>query len=216
MAKILIVEDEVLINELLYKNLTTVGHKCVSAFDGKEAMERIREDSFDLLVLDVMLPGLSGFDIIKQIEHTPAIFVTAKNDLNDRMKGFTLGADDYIVKPFEMPELLARVQAVLRRTKRDESFMRIDDLLIDFESRKAFRNNMEVDLTPKEFALLDTLIINRNIVLSRERLLDLVWSYNYDGDTTRTVDVHIQQLRQKLNLRSRIKSVYGVGYRFEL
>lgn len=216
MAKILIVEDEVLINELLYKNLTTVGHKCVSAFDGAEAMERIHAEAFDLLILDVMLPELSGFDIIKQIGNTPAIFVTAKNDLNDRMKGFTLGADDYIVKPFEMAELLARVQAVLRRTKRDESFMRIDDLLIDFESRKVFRNNMEVDLTPKEFALLDTLIINRNIVLSRERLLDLVWSYNYDGDTTRTVDVHIQQLRQKLNLRSRIKSVYGVGYRFEL
>lgn len=216
MAKILIVEDEVLINELLYKNLTMIGHKCVSAFDGSEAMDCIREEAFDLLILDVMLPELSGFDIIKQINHIPTIFVTAKNDLNDRMKGFTLGADDYIVKPFEMPELLARVQAVLRRTKRDESFMKIDDLLIDFESRKVFKNNREVDLTPKEFALLDTLIINRNIVLSRERLLDLVWSYNYDGDTTRTVDVHIQQLRQKLNLRSRIKSVYGVGYRFEL
>ena len=216
MARILIVEDEILINELLCKNLTLVGHKCVSAFDGAEALECIKTGAFDLLILDVMLPEISGFDIIKQAGNVPVIFVTAKNDLKDRMKGFTLGADDYIVKPFEMPELLARVQAVLRRTKRDESFMRIDNLLIDFESRKAFLDGKEIELTPKEFALLDTLITNRNIVLSRERLLELVWSYYYEGDTTRTVDVHIQQLRQKLNLKSHIKSVYGVGYRFEL
>lgn len=216
MARILIVEDEILINELLCKNLTLVGHKCACAFDGAEALECIKTEAFDLLILDVMLPEVSGFDIIKQAGNVPVIFVTAKNDLKDRMKGFTLGADDYIVKPFEMPELLARVQAVLRRTKRDESFMRIDDLLIDFESRKTFLDGKEIELTPKEFALLDTLITNRNIVLSRERLLELVWSYYYEGDTTRTVDVHIQQLRQKLNLKSHIKSVYGVGYRFEL
>ena len=216
MARILIVEDEKLIGDLIREGLSVAGYKCLYAEEGQEALRLLQEQGADLVILDVMLPGMTGFELMGQMGKVPVIFVTAKSDLRDRLKGLDLGADDYLVKPFEMPELLARVQAVLRRTKRDESFMRIDDLLIDFESRKAFLDGKEIELTPKEFALLDTLITNRNIVLSRERLLQLVWSYYYEGDTTRTVDVHIQQLRQKLNLKSHIKSVYGVGYRFEL
>lgn len=216
MARILVVEDEVMINELIVNNLSLVGHKCISAYDGEEALSIIGNTLLDLIILDVMLPKISGFDIMKEITNIPVIFLTAKSELNDRLKGLSLGADDYILKPFEMPELLARVKVVLRRTKRDEMFFPVDDLLIDFESKKVYRNNEEIELTPKEFGILDTLITNRNITLTREQIISLVWSFDYDGDTNRIIDVYIRQLKKKLDLNNRIKSIYGVGYRFEL
>lgn len=215
MAKILIVEDEIVINNLITKHLTLIGHSCYSAHDGMTALRMIRELQLDLIILDVMLPGIGGFDLIGHAGETPVIFVTAKNGMEDKLKGLSLGADDYIVKPFEMQELLARVRIVLRRTKRDANEFVFDGLTVDFDARKVFRAGEQVDLTPKEFSLLEALIKNRNIALSREKILALVWKYDYEGDT-RTVDVHIQQLRQKLDIKDRIKTIYKVGYRFEL
>lgn len=215
MAKILIVEDEYPINNLISKNLTLTGHECLSAYDGLSAIELIQGSSPDLVILDVMLPGLSGFDLIKLIGDIPVIFVTARSGLDDRLKGLSLGADDYIVKPFAIQELLARVSIVLRRTKRDDNTISFDGLTIDMGSRKVYRGDEKINLTPKEYALLEVLITHRNLALSREKLISMVWTYDYEGDT-RTVDVHIQQLRQKLGLKDRIKTIYKVGYRLEL
>lgn len=216
MARVLVVEDEVLINKHITDELTYIGHKCLSAFDGKEALELINSNTFDLIILDVMLPKISGFELMKYIKKIPVIFVTAKSDLNDRLNGLELGADDYIVKPFEMPELLARVRVVLRRTNRSEQFFPLDDLMIDFESQKVFKDDEEIKLTAKEFAVLDMFITNKNCVLTREQILDSVWAYNYEGETTQVIDVYVQHLRKKLGLKNRLKAVYGVGYRFEL
>jgi DNA-binding response OmpR family regulator len=215
MARILIVEDEMPINNLIKRNLTLVGHECVQLYDGESAVKAIWDDKFDLVLLDVMLPGLSGFDVIKQIPKTPVIFVTAKTALNDKLAGLYLGGDDYIVKPFEILELIARVESVLRRTCASADEFKVDDVTVNYSNKKVTKGGEEVYLTPREFSLLETLIINRNIALSREKLIDLVWSTDFDGDM-RTVDVHIQRLRTKLGLENRIKTVYRLGYRFEI
>lgn len=215
MANILIVEDELSINELIRRNLLLVGHTCFSAFSGPEALDRLAREPVDLMLLDVMLPGLDGFEVYRQAQGTPTIFLTAKNGLPDRVRGLTMGADDYLAKPFEMLELLARVEAVLRRTLKSRSCFEVDGVKIDFDSRQIFLRGRPVDCTPKEYALLEALVNNRNIALSRERLLELVWGYDFEGDT-RTVDVHIQKLRKKLELEERIKTVYKLGYRLEV
>lgn len=215
MATILIVEDERAINELVQKNLRLVGHTCIPALDGQAALEEMQKQTFDLILLDIMLPKLDGFEVFKEIPNTPTIFLTAKSELADRVAGLTMGADDYITKPFEMVELLARVEAVLRRSMKKSSNFEIAGVFIDYDSRQIFRNGQPVDCTPKEFDLLEVLVTNRNIALSRERLLDLVWGYDYEGDT-RTVDVHIQKLRKKLGLEQYIKTVYKLGYRLEV
>ena len=215
MARILIVEDEMPINNLIKRNLTLVGHECVQLYDGESAVKAIWDERFDLVLLDVLLPGLSGFDVIKQIPKTPVIFVTAKTALNDKLAGLYLGGDDYIVKPFEILELIARVESVLRRTCASADEFKVDDVTVNYSNKKVTKGGEEVCLTPREFSLLETLIINRNIALSREKLIDLVWSTDFDVDM-RTVDVHIQRLRTKLGLENRIKTVYRLGYRFEI
>ncbi|MGI6330904.1 MAG: response regulator transcription factor [Zhaonellaceae bacterium] len=215
MASILIVEDEKAINELVKRNLQLVGHQCVSVFDGLTAISELDSNSYDLMILDIMLPGLDGFDVIRHSNKTPTIFLTAKESLADRIKGFSLGADDYLVKPFEMLELIARVEAVLRRTQKATSSFEAGDVKIDFNSRQVFRNGQLVVCTPKEYNLLEVLVNNLNIALSRERLLELVWGYDFEGDT-RTVDVHIQKLRKKLGWEDKIKTVYKLGYRLEV
>ena len=215
MAKILIVEDERPIRNLIQRNLELIGHTCVGVGDGMSALEVMSGERFDLMIFEIMLPGVSGFELIGHANGTPTIFVTAKEGINDRLKGLSLGADDYIVKPFEIQELLLRVRAVLRRTKRDDKTLDFDDIVIDFSAKKVFKNGLEAILTPKEYSLLETLILNRNIALSREKLINLVWGFDYEGDT-RTVDVHIRQLRAKLGLADRLKTLYKTGYRFEL
>ncbi|MBQ2254445.1 MAG: response regulator transcription factor [Clostridia bacterium] len=220
MAKILIVEDEKPIRNLIKRNLELMGHTCMEASDGDEAAEIIMENPFDLMVFDVMLPGKDGFELLELVRirmkrPTPVIFLTAKESIDDRLKGLSLGADDYISKPFVLRELLLRVQAVLRRTMKEEESLFFDDIEVRFSSKKVFRKGLEVCLTPKEYCLLETLILNRNIVLSREKLLTLVWGYNYEGES-RTVDVHIRQIRAKLDLKDRLKTLYKMGYRFEL
>jgi two-component system alkaline phosphatase synthesis response regulator PhoP len=214
-AIILIVEDEVSINELVKRNLQSVGHRCISVYDGSAAIQELSHNSVDLVLLDVMLPELDGFQVYEQIQGIPTIFLTARSSLSDKVKGLTLGADDYLVKPFEILELLARVDAVLRRTKKASRGFELDKLKIDFESRQVFLNEQSVDCTPQEFDLLEVLVNNRNIALSRDKLLELAWGYDYLGDT-RTVDVHIQKLRKKLDMEDRIKTVYKMGYRLEV
>ena len=214
MANILIVEDEEVIHELIKRNLSLVGHICHSAFDGKEALECLADKRFDLMILDIMLPKEDGFSVMRQAKGQPTIFLTARDSLNDRMTGFSLGADDYIIKPFEMLEMLARVEAVLRRTQTSASTFRLDKVLLNFDSRQVYREQELLELTPKEYELLEVLVKNRNIALARERLLELVWGYDFEGET-RTVDVHIQKLRKKTGWENRIKTVYKMGYRLE-
>ena len=215
MAEILIVEDETAINELLRRNLELVGHRCRSVYDGEAAVKVLEEQAFDLMLLDIMLPGLDGFEVYREAGEIPTIFLTAKGGLTDRVKGLRMGADDYMVKPFEMLELLARVEAVLRRTHKGGKDFTFYGVRIDFESRVIEKDGQAVDCTPREYELLETMVKNRNIALSRERLLELVWGYDYEGDT-RTVDVHIQKLRKKLGLEEYIKTVYKLGYRLEI
>ena len=214
MAKILIVEDEKMINELILRNLQAVGHRCVQAYDGAEALERLDGERFDLVILDIMLPRLSGFEVMSRIHDTPVIFLTAMGNVMDKVRGLGLGAEDYIVKPFEMLELIARVDVVLRRTKAQSRRFNLDGVTVDFDNMTVTREQKTVELTPQEFQLLETLIRNRNIALSREKLLDLAWGMDYYGDV-RTVDVHIQKLRKKLGWSEQIKTVYKVGYRLE-
>ena len=215
MAHILIVEDDISINELIAKNIKLVGHSFVQVYNGTDAVNSASENSFDLILLDVMLPGMDGFEVIKQIPPAPVIFITAKDRLEHRLNGLKLGADDYIVKPFEMLELLARIEAVLRRTKKNTVTFILDNAVIDLTSRTAKVNGDEIDLSPKEFDLLEVLITNQNIALSRDKLLELAWGYDYFGET-RTVDTHIQKLRSKLGWEKRIKTLYKLGYRLEV
>lgn len=220
MAKILIVEDEKPIRNLIKRNLELMGHTCAESPNGDDAALQIAETPFDLMLFDVMLPGKDGFELLELVRlrlklATPVIFLTAKESIDDRLKGLSLGADDYISKPFVLRELLLRVQAVLRRTMKEEESLFFDDIEVRFSAKKVFRKGIEVVLTPKEYSLLETLILNRNIVLSREKLLALVWGYDYEGES-RTVDVHIRQIRAKLDLKDRLKTLYKMGYRFEL
>jgi len=168
-------------------------------------------------LLDVMLPYKDGFSLMEQkcFEGIPVIFLTAKDSITDKVKGLKLGADDYIVKPFETVELLARVEAVLRRVKPAERIITIDNVVIYLDQRVVNVDGVSVDLTNREFELLEVLISNRNIALSREKLLELAWGYDYFGDT-RTVDVHITKLRKKLSFENRIKTIFKLGYRLEV
>lgn len=213
-AKIMIVEDERSINNLITMNLRMTGHDCVQAFCGKDALSLAQDGACDLMLLDVMLPDIDGFGVLEKIRNMPVIFLTAKHETSDKVRGFMLGADDYITKPFEITELLMRIHAVLRRTKKSETSYTLGNLIVQFDAKKVFLRGKSVDLTLQEFTLLQTLIENRNIALSRQRLLNEAWGANFMGET-RTVDVHIQKLRKKLDLEDRIATVFKVGYRFE-
>lgn len=215
MAEILIVEDEPSINGLIRRNLNLTGHHCTQAFDGLSAVEMLENGSFDLIVLDIMLPGLDGYQVFERASGTPVIFLTAKSELPDKLKGLAMGADDYLTKPFQMLELAARVEAVLRRTKKADTGFTLGDMRCDFDRHQVFLKEVPVECTPKEYELLEVLVKNRNIALSREKLLNMIWGYDFEGGT-RTVDVHIQRLRHKLHLEDRIKTVYKLGYRLEV
>ena len=216
MAKILIVEDEKAINTLIRKNLELVGHTCTSIFDGDAVFDELEKYEFDLILLDIMLPGKDGFQVIQQLQkEIPVIFLTARGAVEDRIRGLKLGADDYIVKPFDMLELQARVESVLRRTKKQEDHFHFGDVEVDFMSRQVRFEGEIVDFTPQEFLLIESLIKNQNIAMSREKLLEIAWGYDYIGGT-RTVDVHIHTIRKKLGWEKVIKMVYKLGYRLEV
>ena len=215
MAHILVVEDDLAIRELVKRNLQMVGHTCCCVADGKGLTELVDREKIDLIILDVMLPGLSGFELIQELQDIPVIFVTAKGALEDKLKGLALGAEDYIVKPFEVLELIARVGVVLKRYGRNEALVQIEDIEIDLKQHRVTKGGADVNLTPQEFRLLEVLIQNKNLALSRDQLLNLAWDYDYEGET-KTVDVHIRKLRQKLGLENYIKTVSKFGYRLEL
>lgn len=215
MTKILIVEDEEAISNLIRMSLQKAGYSCEQAMDGESAADRIAEHTYDLVLLDIMLPRMNGYELLDYIKTTnmPVIFITAMGTLDDKVKGLKAGADDYITKPFEMVELLARVESVLRRYHKSEERIEVDDVIIDIPSRTVTRQGEAVKLTLKEFELLLFLVRNRNIALYRETIYENIWQSEYMGDG-RTVDLHIQRLRKKLYWEDRIHTVYKVGYRF--
>lgn len=215
MAHILVVEDDLAIRELIKRNLQMVGHTCFCEADGKRLKALVEREKIDLVILDVMLPGLSGFELIQDLQGIPVIFVTAKGALEDKLKGLALGAEDYIVKPFEVLELIARVGVVLKRYGRNEAVVKLGDVEIDLRQHIVTKGGEDVNLTPQEFRLLEVLIQNKNLALSRDQLLNLAWDYDYEGES-KTVDVHIRKLRQKLGLENYIKTVSKLGYRLEL
>lgn len=216
MANILIVEDEEVINRLIKQNLRLAGHDCTQVYDGLEAKKVLEEpNEFDLIIMDVMLPHIDGFTLMQYVKEIPVIFLTAKSQLEDKITGLTSGAWDYLTKPFEMLELIARINLVLEKTQKDSKGIQINDIYVNLEARTVSRGGEEIELAKQEFDLLEILIRNRNIALTREKLLDLAWGYDYMGDT-RTVDVHITKLRKKLNLEQYIKTVYKTGYRLEI
>ena len=217
MNKILIVEDDLHILELLRLNLRDAGYTCFCAHDGQQALLILEQRTFDLILLDVMLPQIDGFDLMEYLRplHIPVIFLTAKADVNDRVKGLKLGAEDYIVKPFEIVELLARIETVLRRYNKLSRYLKIDNLVVDTLSRKVTKGGQTINLTNKEYDILLLFLQNKNIALFRERIYELVWNDMYLSDS-RTVDLHVQRVRKKCGLEKRIISVYKVGYRLEV
>lgn len=216
MIRILIVEDERAISDLLKMNLTKAGYLCVCAYDGTEAADILERSRFDLVVLDVMLPGADGFELLEYIRpmRIPVIFLTAKASLDDRLKGLTSGAEDYIVKPFEVVELLARIGIVLRRYNKEAGKLVYGGIAVEVEERKVMSDGAEVELTPKEFDLLALLIRNRGITLFRDKIYEEIWGLEYSVES-RTLDLHIQRLRKKLHLEDSLKTVFKVGYRLE-
>ncbi|GIP22249.1 response regulator transcription factor [Paenibacillus sp. J22TS3] len=214
--KILIVEDDVHISKIIKMNLNVVNYETTEVYDGLAALELIEREKFDLILLDVMIPKLDGFALMERIRpyRIPVIFLTAKNSVYDKVDGLRLGADDYMVKPFEAIELLARIETVLRRYGKEERVMAFQTLLVDLDKREVTKQGEVVELTPKEYDLLVVLLKNKNIALSREQFIDKVWSGDYYGET-RTVDMHIKSLRKKLELQDHIKTIYKLGYRLE-
>lgn len=215
MNKILIVEDEEPIANLIKMNLKNAGYFCEVAYDGKAGADKLYENHYDLCLLDIMLPKINGYELLEYAKslNIPVIFLTAKGETEDKVKGLRAGADDYITKPFEILELLARVENVLRRFGKMEKSIRILDLDIDISSRTVTKNGIPIKLTYKEFDLLLLFVRNPNIALYREVIYEHVWDSPYMGDS-RTVDLHVQRLRKKAGLEEHIESVYKVGYRF--
>lgn len=215
--RVLIVEDEISIAKMIAMNLKVAGYETKMFHDGRAAAEALEEEhDYDIALLDVMLPGMDGFalfEIVRSYE-IPVIFLTAKDDINSKIQGLQGGAEDYIVKPFDMLELMVRMEKVLERTKKLGDVIRILDVEINFLEHSVRKNGEEVLLKPMEFDLLCVLARNKNIAISREELLRRVWGVDYLGET-RTVDVHIGQLRKKLSLSDNIKTVSKMGYRLE-
>lgn len=217
MIKVLIVDDERPICDLIHMTLTASGYHCTSVQDGLSALEMIEKEAFDLILLDIMLPGANGYDIMEYIRPMglPVIFITAKHEVKDRVKGLRLGADDYLVKPFDVVELLARVEAVLRRYNKADMILTAMDVAVDLDARKVIKGGAEVELTNKEFGLLVLFLKNKNVALFRETIYERVWEGEYDGDS-RTIDLHVQRLRKKMGWEDRLVAVYKVGYRLEV
>ena len=217
MNSILIVEDEESISDLIKIELESQGYKCDVANDGELAFDYIDNKNYDLILLDIMIPKIDGYEIleyIKMSKELPAIFITAKSQTKDKIKGLREGADDYITKPFEIEELIARIEAVLRRYNKARDIIKIDNVEINISAREVKVNNNKVELTPKEFDLLVLLVKNTGNVLYREIIFEKVWGEELEFET-RTLDLHIQRLRKKLNWKNKIRTVYRIGYMLE-
>ena len=217
MIRILVVDDEKPICDLIDINLSAAGYDCKTVQDGLAAIELIEREDFDLILLDIMLPGADGFDIMEYIRplKVPVIFLTAKNNVRDKIKGLKLGAEDYLVKPFDVLELMARVEVVLRRYHKTEQFLKAGDVMVDLEARKVSRGGKPVVLTNKEYGLLVLFIRNKNVALFKETLYEKVWKDEYIADS-RTLELHVQRLRRKMGWEKNLVAVYKVGYRLEI
>lgn len=217
MIKILIVDDEKPICDLIDINLSAAGYDCKAVQDGIQAIDLIESEPFDLVLLDIMLPGANGYDIMEYIRplKIPVIFITAKHEVKDRVKGLKLGAEDYLVKPFDVVELVARVEVVLRRYNKTDTVLTAGDVVVDEDARKVTKAGKPVVLTNKEYGLLVLFMRNKNIALFRESLYEKVWGDEYLADS-RTLDLHVQRLRRKMGWEDNLVAVYKVGYRLEI
>ncbi len=227
MAKVLVVDDEKLIVKGLKFSLEQESMEVDCAYDGEEALEYAKKQEYDVVLLDVMLPKFNGFEVCQQIREfsdMPIIMITAKNDDMDKILGLDYGADDYITKPFNILEVKARIKAIIRRNskkKKEEpasNTIKVKNLVMDMDARRVFIDDMEINLTAKEFDLLELLLKNPGKVYSREKLLNIVWGYEYPGDV-RTVDVHVRRLREKVEANAQdpqfVYTKWGVGYYFK-
>ena len=217
LGKVLIVDDDLDLIDMLSNYFLLKGYEIYTAYDGKEALDKMKYTP-DLVILDVNMPKLNGIDVCKRIRdftQSPILFLTARATEEDKVNGLLVGGDDYIVKPFESMELLARIEVVLRRTGKFSDIFEYRNIKVDFAKREVFKNNEKIEMTAQEFELLKVLIQNKNLALSREKLLESAWGYDYYGDT-RTVDMHIQRLRKKLSWDDIIVTVYKYGYRLEI
>lgn len=217
MIKILIVEDEVPISNLISMSLEKAGYQCECVFDGMEAADKLEEEYYDLVLLDIMLPKVDGYELMEYIQPMgiPVIFLTAKSNVEDTVKGLEMGAEDYLTKPFEIVELLARVEVVLRRYDKNEQYLRVEEVEVDTRSRTVKKDKKVVRLTNKEYELLIMFIKNKNIALFRDVIYERIWEKDYIGES-RTVDLHVQRLKRKLGWEEKIKTIYKIGYRLEV
>jgi DNA-binding response OmpR family regulator len=219
---VLVVDDEEDMRNLIEMYLLNSGYKCIQAEDGKKALEKLHNHRVDVILLDIMMPNLNGFEvceIIRKTHQTPIIFISAKGEEWDKVKGLKLGGDDYVVKPFSPGELMARIEALLRRTGKlgqdsETDIIQFHEIALNQKSRKVTVNNKPVNLTLKEYELLLFFIKHEGQVLSREQLLENIWGIDYDG-SLRTVDTHIKTLRMKLKTADYIQTVWGIGYKLE-
>ena len=223
MSKLLIVDDEINIRELIKKYALFEGHEVVDAVNGLDAIEKCQKEDFDLIVMDVMMPELDGFSAVKEIhkiKNIPIIMLSARGEEYDRLHGFDLGIDDYVVKPFSPKELMMRINAIMNRYKASANVVHVNeyvygDLKIDYNARIVCIDGVKIEMTPKEYELLVYLIKNENVVVRREELLSKIWGYNFFGDD-RTLDTHMKLLRRKLGSYGKnIVTLRGVGYRFD-
>ncbi|MCK5757596.1 MAG: response regulator transcription factor [Clostridiales bacterium] len=222
--KVLIIDDDKNICELVSLYLLKEGYEVIIAFDGREGLEKFESDHPDIIILDIMMPGMDGWEVCRTIKKkytTPILMLSAKGETFDKVLGLELGADDYIVKPFDPKELVARVKAVLRRslgTRENPNEIVLPDLLVNKDNYSVILKGEAIDMPPKEFLLLYQFVSNPNTVFTRENLLHSIWGYDFYGDS-RTVDVHIKRLREKINIGNPIwelKTVWGIGYKFEV
>lgn len=215
--RILIVEDDRAISDLIRRNLEDAGYDCCCVYRGKDAADILEKETFDMALLDVMLPDLDGFQLMDyfQYHQIPVVFLTARSGVMDKVKGLKLGAEDYMVKPFEIVELLARVERVLQRYHKTSEILKAYDISVDTRARVVRKNGEVIPLTPKEYKILVLFLKNKNIALFRDRIYESVWEEEYMGDS-RTVDLHVQRLRKKTGLEDKIVPVYKVGYRLEV
>ena len=217
--RILVIEDEVNLNDIIVKKLKLEHYGVDTCFDGKEALEYILSTEYDVIIMDVMLPKMNGFEILKRMRSknikTPVLLLTAKDSIEDRVEGLDSGADDYLVKPFAFDELLARIRVLLRRTSNNASnIFKIGNLTVDCGAYKVFRDNIPIKLSTREFTILEYMIRNKDKVLSREKIEQHIWNYDYEGGTN-VVDVYIRYLRRKIDEICNpklIHTVRGLGY----
>ena len=216
MSKVLVAEDELAINKMICMNLNITGYETVSMQDGQEVLDYLAAgQSADLAIVDIMMPKVDGFALLEPLNKAgiPVIYLTALGDIESKVRGLSGGAEDYMVKPFEMLELLLRIEKILKRTGKSDELIKLDDVILDMKKRTVSKKNEQISLTPMEYDLLCILAKNRNIALGRDKILHEIWGAGFEGET-RTVDVHVAALRKKTGLR--IVAVPKIGYRLEV